>query len=130
MAESKKIEALLKEVEGLTVLELSELVKALEDKFGVSTVAMAQPAVSGNALAAAAVPAEEKTSFTVVLKSDGGKKIQVLKAVRELIPTLTLIDAKKLVESLPKDLLTNVKKDQAEEAKKKLETAGGQVELK
>jgi len=91
---------------------------------------LAQPAVSGNALAAAAVPAEEKTSFTVVLKSDGGKKIQVLKAVRELIPTLTLIDAKKLVESLPKDLLTNVKKDQAEEAKKKLETAGGQVELK
>jgi len=80
--------------------------------------------------AAVGAPIEEKTSFTVVLKADGGKKIQVLKAVREIKSDLTLLDAKKLVESLPKDLLTNVKKEEAEAVKKKLEEAGGQVELK
>lgn len=132
MAQSKKVEDLLKEIETLTVLELSDLVKALEEKFGVSAAPMAvaagaaAPAANGQA----AAPAEEKTSFNVVLKGDGGKKIQVLKVVRELVPTLTLIDAKKLVESLPKEVLTGVKKDAAEDAKKRLEAAGGQVELK
>lgn len=127
-----KWEKIIKEIEALTVLELADLVKALEEKFGVSAVAVAPAAaatVSGPP-AAEQKPKEEQTVFNVLLKSDGGKKIPVLKAVRELIPTLTLIDAKKLVESLPKDILTGVNKKQAEEAKNKLEAAGGQVELK
>ena len=128
---SPKLSKLMDEIEKLSVLELAELVKALEDKFGVAAVAAAPVAMAGApAGAGAGAPAEEKTSFTVVLKADGGKKIQVLKAVREIKPDLTLLDAKKLVESLPKDLITNVKKDEAEAAKKKLEAAGGQVELK
>lgn len=126
---SAKLEKLLKEIEGLTVLELADLVKALEDKFGVSAVAAAPVAAAG-APAGDAPQAEEKTQFTVVLKGDGGKKIQVLKAVRELVQDLTLLDAKKLVESLPKDVLKDVKKKEAEEAKKKLTEAGGEVELK
>ena len=126
---SSKLTKLMDEIEKLSVLELAELVKALEDKFGVAAVAAA-PVAMGAAPAAGGAPVEEKTSFTVVLKADGGKKIQVLKAVREIKPDLTLLDAKKLVESLPKDLLTNVKKEEAEAAKKKLEEAGGQVELK
>ncbi|MBI4137042.1 50S ribosomal protein L7/L12 [Candidatus Roizmanbacteria bacterium] len=127
---SPKLSKLMDEIEKLSVLELAELVKALEDKFGVAAVAAAPVAAAGAPAATAGAPAEEKTSFTVVLKADGGKKIQVLKAVREIKSDLTLLDAKKLVESLPKDLLTNVKKDEAEGAKKKLEEAGAQVELK
>ncbi|KKR71048.1 MAG: 50S ribosomal protein L7/L12, large subunit ribosomal protein L7/L12 [Microgenomates group bacterium GW2011_GWC1_41_8] len=126
---SSKLSKLMDEIEKLSVLELAELVKALEEKFGVATVAAAPVAMAG-APAAVGAPIEEKTSFTVVLKADGGKKIQVLKAVREIKSDLTLLDAKKLVESLPKDLLTNVKKEEAEAVKKKLEEAGGQVELK
>ncbi|MBI4130845.1 50S ribosomal protein L7/L12 [Candidatus Roizmanbacteria bacterium] len=131
---SPKLEKMLKEIEGMTVLELADLVKALEVKFGVAAIAAAPPAAgaatSSGAGDAGAKPAEEQTVFNVTLKGDGGKKIQVLKVVRELVPTLTLLDAKKLVESLPKDVLTQVNKQTAEEAKKKLETAGGQVELK
>jgi large subunit ribosomal protein L7/L12 len=131
---SAKADKILKEVESLTVLELADLVKALEDKFGVAAVAAA-PVASASAGAQAAggtagAPAEEQTTFNVSLTGDGGKKIQVLKAVRELVPTLTLLDAKKLVESLPKDVLTGVNKKDAEEAKKKLEAAGGVVALK
>ena len=124
-----KIETIIKDIEGLTVVELAELVKTLETKFGVSAVAALAPS-AGVPAAGAAKPAEEQTVFNVVLKSDNGKKIQVLKVARELVPTLTLLDAKKMVESLPKDVLTGVNKQTAEEAKKKLEAAGATVELK
>jgi large subunit ribosomal protein L7/L12 len=127
MAESK-VEKLLKEIEELKVLELNELVKALEEKFGVSAapvaVAAAAPAAAG------AAPAEEKTSFDVVLTEAGANKLQVIKAVREIDQALGLIDAKKLVEAAPKEVVKGVKKEAAEEAKKKLEAAGAKVELK
>lgn len=127
--QSAKLTKLMDEIEKLSVLELAQLVAALEEKFGVSAVAAA-PVAQAAPAGASAVPVEEKTSFTVVLKNDGGKKIQVLKAVREIKSDLTLVDAKKFVESLPKELLTNVKKEEADAAKKKLEEAGAQVELK
>ncbi len=121
---------LLKAVEEMTVLELSDLVKALEEKFGVSA---APVAVAGAAPAAAAdsgEPKEEQTVFNVVLSEAGANKIGAIKAVRELVPTLGLQDAKALVESAPKEVLTGVNKSAAEEAKKKLEAAGAKVELK
>ena len=121
---SEKITALIEEVKGLTVLELSELVHALEEEFGVSAAAMAAPA------AAAAAPVEEKTEFDVVLTGfDAAAKIKVIKAVRE-ITGLGLADAKAAVEGTPKTLKEAVGKDEAEELKKKLEEAGGKVELK
>lgn len=123
---SEKLQKIAQEVEGLTVVEMADLAKYLEDKFGVS----AMPAVAAAPTAAAAVPAEEKTSFTVILTQAGANKLNVIKAVREILPTLGLMDAKKLVESAPKEIVANVKKDAAEEAKKKLETAGAKVELK
>lgn len=126
MAETK-VEKLLKEISDLKVLELNELVKALEEKFGVSAapVAVAAPAAAGNA-----APAEEKTVFDVVLADGGANKLQVIKAVREIDQTLGLIEAKKLVESAPKEVLKGAKKEAAQEAKKKLEAAGAKVELK
>lgn len=129
MADTKKLETIIKDIEGLTVVELAELVKTLESKFGVSAVAALAPS-AGAPAAEPAKPAEEQIVFNVVLKSDNGKKIQVLKVARELVPTLTLLDAKKMVESLPKDVLTGVNRQTAEEAKKKLEAAGATVELK
>src|SRR3990167_5859454 len=126
---SANVEKLIKAIEELSVMELADLVKALEEKFGVSAIAAAPVAVAP-AAGAAAAPAEEKTTFTVVLKGDGGKKIQVLKAVRELIPDLNLLDAKKLVESLPKELMKDIKKEAADEAQKKLTDAGAEVEIK
>ena len=121
---SEKITALIEEVKALTVLELSELVKALEEEFGVSAAAMAAPA------AAAAAPVEEKTEFDVVLTGfDAAAKIKVIKAVRE-ITGLGLAEAKAAVEGTPKTLKEAVGKDEAEELKKKLEEAGGKVELK
>ena len=120
---------ILKSVEEMTVLELADLVKALEEKFGVTAaapVAAAAPIAGG----AAEGPKEEQTVFNVVLVNAGAQKIQVIKAVRELVPTLGLTDAKTLVESAPKEVLTGVNKIAAEEAKKKLETAGAKVELK
>jgi len=124
---SEKLEKIAKEIEGLTVVEMADLAKYLEEKFGVSAMPMAAAAPVA---AVAAAPAEEKTSFTVTLTDAGANKLSVIKAVREIIPSLGLMDAKKLVESAPKELLANVKKDQAEEAKKKVEAAGGKVELK
>lgn len=126
---NEKLQKIATEIEALTVVEMADLAKYLEEKFGVSAmpVAAAPAAASG---AAAAAPAEEKTSFTVVLSASGDNKLGVIKAVREILPNLGLMDAKKLVESAPKELLTDVKKDQAEEAKKKIEAAGGKVELK
>ena len=123
---SEKITALIEEVKALTVLELSELVKALEEEFGVSAAAMAAPAAGG----AAAPAAEEKTEFDVVLASfDAAAKIKVIKAVRE-ITGLGLAEAKGVVEGAPKALKEGVSKDEAEELKKKLEEAGAKVELK
>lgn len=124
---SEKLQKLATELEGLTVIEMAELAKYLEDKFGVTAAPMMAAAPAGGATAA---PAEEKTSFTVVITAAGDKKLDVIKAVREIQPALGLMDAKKLVESAPKELLTDVKKDVAEEAKKKLEAAGAKVELK
>ena len=113
---SEKITALIDEVKALTVLELSELVKALEEEFGVSAAAMAAPAAGG----AAAPAAEEKTEFDVVLASfDAAAKIKVIKAVRE-ITGLGLAEAKGVVEGAPKTLKEAVSKDEAEEMKKKL----------
>ena len=123
---SEKITALIEEVKGLTVLELSELVHALEEEFGVSAAAMAAPAAGG----AAAPAAEEKTEFDVVLAGfDAAAKIKVIKAVRE-ITGLGLAEAKAMVEGAPKTLKEAVSKDEAEELKKKLEEAGAKVELK
>ena len=122
---SEKLNKIATEIETLTVVEMAELAKYLEEKFGVSAMPVAATAPS-----AAAAPAEEKTSFTVVLTAAGDNKLGVIKAVREILPNLGLMDAKKLVESAPKDLLVDVKKPAAEEAKKKVEAAGGKVELK
>lgn len=122
-------EEILQAVEGMTVLELSDLVKALEDKFGVSAAPVAVAAAAGSAPAAAEAK-EEQTSFNVVIADGGATKIAVIKVVRELVPTLGLTEAKALVDSAPKEVLTNVNKSAAEEAKKKLETAGAKVELK
>ena len=122
---SEKITAMIEEVKALTVLELSELVKALEEEFGVSAAAMAAPAAGGPAEAAV-----EKTEFDVVLAGfDAAAKIKVIKAVRE-ITGLGLAEAKAAVEGAPKTLKEAVSKDEAEELKKKLEEAGGKVELK
>jgi large subunit ribosomal protein L7/L12 len=124
---SEKITALIEEVKALTVLELSELVKALEEEFGVSAAAMAAPAAGAGAAAEAV---EEKTEFDVVLTGfDAAAKIKVIKAVRE-ITGLGLAEAKAAVEGTPKALKEGVSKDEAEELKKKLEEAGGKVELK
>ena len=123
---SEKITALIEEVKALTVLELSELVKALEEEFGVSAAAMAAPAAG----AAAAEAVEEKTEFDVVLAGfDAAAKIKVIKAVRE-ITGLGLAEAKAAVGGAPKTLKEAVSKDEAEELKKKLEEAGAKVELK
>jgi len=121
---------ILKAVEDMSVMELADLVKALEEKFGVSALpAVAAPAAAG-ATAAGDEAAPEQTTFNVVLANAGGNKIAVIKAVRELVPTLGLTEAKALVESAPKDVLTGVNKKTAEEAKTKLTTAGATVELK
>ncbi len=121
---SEKVTAMIEEIKGLTVLELSELVHALEEEFGVSAAAMAAPA-------AAAAPAEaEKTEFDVVLTGfDAAAKIKVIKAVRE-ITGQGLAEAKATVEGAPKTLKEAVSKDEAEALKKQLEEVGGKVELK
>ncbi|HMC07858.1 MAG TPA: 50S ribosomal protein L7/L12 [Actinomycetota bacterium] len=114
----------------MTVLELSEFVKAFEDKFGVTAaVPMAAPAAGGGAGAAVAEPEEEKDEFDVILTAAGEKKIQVIKEVRALT-SLGLKEAKDLVDSAPKPVLEKVPKDAAEKAREKLEAAGGSVELK
>ena len=123
---SEKITAMIEEVKALTVLELSELVKALEEEFGVSAAAMAAPAAGG----AAAEAAEEKTEFDVVLAGfDAAAKIKVIKAVRE-ITGLGLAEAKKAVEETPTTLKEALSKDDAETMKKDLEAVGAKVELK
>lgn len=121
------IQQLVEELGKLTVLEAVDLVKQLEETWGVS--AAAPVAVAGPA-AGPAEAAEEKTEFDVVLTEAGGNKIAVIKAVREVAPGLGLADAKKLVESTPAKILEGAAKEAAETAKKKLEDAGGKVELK
>jgi large subunit ribosomal protein L7/L12 len=120
---------LIKQVEEMSVLELSDLVKALEEKFGVSAAMMAAPAASA-ASAASGEPKEEQTVFNVVVANSGAQKIQVIKALRELVPTLGLKEAKDLVDAAPKEVMTQVNKKTAEEAKTKLVAAGATVELK
>jgi large subunit ribosomal protein L7/L12 len=128
MAKLSKDE-LLKAVEEMSVLELSEFVKALEEKFGVSATAMVAAAPAAGA-ADAGEPAEEQTVFNVVIASGGANKLAVIKAVRELVPTLGLSEAKGLVDTAPKEIMTAVNKKTAEEAKEKLTAAGATVELK
>ena len=124
------IETIVDQLSGLTVLEVSELVKALEEKWGVSAAApvaaVAAPAAGG----AAAPAAEEKTSFDVILADGGSNKIAVIKEVRAAVPGLGLADAKALVEGAPKPLKEGVTKEEAEEIKKKVEAAGAKVEIK
>ena len=121
---SEKITAMIEEVKALSVLELNELVKALEEEFGVSAAAMAAPAAG-----AAAPAAEEKTDFDVVLASFGDAKMAVIKAVKDVLG-LGLKEAKELVEAAPKALKEGVSKAEAEEIKAKLEEAGAKIELK
>lgn len=122
------IQTLVAEIEKLSVLEVADLVKALEEKFGVSAAAPVM--MAGAAPAAAAAPAEEKDAFDVVLAAGGANKIGVIKVVRELNQTLGLKEAKDLVEAAPKVVIEGAKKEDAESAKKKLEEAGATVELK
>jgi large subunit ribosomal protein L7/L12 len=128
---AEKVEELIKSIEGMTVLELSSLVKALEEKFGVSAnmPMMAAPAAGAGAGPAAAAAAEEKTSFTVVIASAGANKIAVIKEVRAMT-SLGLKEAKDLVDAAPKPVKEGVTKEEAEDMKKKLEAAGATVELK
>jgi ribosomal protein L7/L12 len=123
---AEKITAILDSIKGLTILEVAELVKALEAEFGVTA---APVAVAGGAAAAAAPVEEEKTEFDVILKEIGAKKLEVIKVVRELTG-LGLKDAKDLVESAPKAIKEAASKEVAEEIKKKLTEAGAVVELK
>ena len=125
-----KVQNIIEEIKGLSLLEASELVKGLEEAFGVSAAAAtvaAAPAAGGGA--AAAAPAEEKTEFSVVLTAVGGNKIGVIKAVRE-VTSLGLKEAKDLVEGAPKPIKEGVNKDEAENIKKKFTEAGATVEVK
>jgi len=126
-----QIEKMMDEIKGMTVIELNELVKALEDEFGVSAAAAAPMMMAGAVPGAAAggEQAEEKTDFDVVLNSIGDKKINVIKAVRE-VTSLGLKEAKELVESAPTKIKEGVNKEEAEEVKKKFEEAGAQMEIK
>lgn len=119
---------LIETVKGMTVLELNEFVKALQDEFGVSAMAMAAPAAAG-APAAAAEEAEEKTSFDVILTAAGDKKINVIKVVRQLT-TLGLKEAKELVDNAPKPIKEGVNKEEADKIKADLEAEGASVEIK
>ena len=124
------IDKIVEELSGLTVLEAADLVKALEDKWGVSAAAPVAVAAAGGGGGGDAAPAEEKTEFDVILTSDGGKKIQVIKAVREVKSGLGLAEAKGLVEGAPIAVLEGASKDDAEAAKTKLEAAGAVIEIK
>ena len=121
---------ILKSVEEMSVLELADLVKALEEKFGVSAAPVAVAATPAQGAAPSGEVVSEQTTFNVVLTNTGANKIGVIKAVRELVPTLGLQEAKALVESAPKEVLNGVNKKTAEEAQAKLKAAGAQVELK
>ena len=123
-----KVESILEEIKGLTLLEASDLVKKMEEAFGVSAAA-ATVVAGGGGGAVAAAPAEEKTEFAVVLTEVGGNKINVIKAVRE-VTSLGLKEAKDLVDGAPKTVKEGVSKDEAATIKKKFEDAGAKVEVK
>jgi large subunit ribosomal protein L7/L12 len=124
-----KVDTILEEIKGLTLLEASELVKKMEEAFGVSAAAAAPVVVAGGAAAGGAAPAEEQTEFTVVLTEVGANKINVIKAVRE-VTSLGLKEAKDLVDGAPKTVKEGVNKDEAASIKKKFEDAGAKVEVK
>ena len=122
---------LVEQLSGLTVLEVADLVKQLEEKWGVSAAAPVAVAAVGGAAAGPAAAVEEKTAFDVILKEiDAAKKIAVIKEVRAVVPGLGLAEAKALVEGAPKTVKEGVTKEEAEEIKKKIEAAGGKVEIK
>ena len=123
-------EEMISAIESMTVLELNELVKALEEKFGVSAAAPVAVAAAPAAGAAAAPAAEEKTEFDVVLKEAGAEKIKVIKVVREVVSGLGLKEAKEIVDGAPKTLKEGVSKDEAEKIKAKFAEAGATVEIK
>ncbi|HXX17975.1 MAG TPA: 50S ribosomal protein L7/L12 [Candidatus Acidoferrum sp.] len=128
---ASKVETILEEIKGLTLLEASELVKKMEEAFGVSAAAAAPVVVAGGAAGAGAAgaPVEEKTEFAVVLTEVGANKINVIKAVRE-VTSLGLKEAKDLVDGAPKTVKEGVNKDEAATIKKKFEEAGAKVEIK
>src|SRR5438067_5416293 len=128
LAVMAKVDTILDEIKGLTLLEASDLVKKMEEAFGVSAAAATVVAAGGGG-AAAAAPAEEKTEFTVVLTEVGGNKINVIKAVRE-VTSLGLKEAKDLVDGAPKTVKDGVSKEEAAATKKKFEAAGAKVEIK
>lgn len=128
---SEKLEQIIELLESLTLLEAAELSKTLQERWGVSAAApVAVAAVPGAVPGAEAAPVEEKTEFDVVLKDIGPKKIQVIKAIRQILPDLGLKEAKELVEKAPTTILEAVSKDRAEEVKKLLEEEGAVVEIK
>ncbi len=128
---SEKLEQIIEMLESLTLLEAAELSKMLQERWGVSAAApVAVAAVPGAAAGAEAAQAEEKTEFDVVLKEIGPKKIQVIKAIRQILPNLGLKEAKELVEKAPTTILEAVDKERAEEVKKMLEEQGAVVEIK
>jgi len=129
-APSGKFKDLIKQIEELSVKDLAELVKELEDRFGVSAIAPMAVAGGGQAVGANAAAEEEKAEYTVMLTDAGAQKIAVIKAVREIRPDLGLKEAKDLVDGAPKEVKANVPTEEAKEAQKKLETAGAKVELK
>ncbi len=129
---SERVQKILQDIKSLTLLEASELVKAMEEAFGVSAAAAAPVVVAGaagGATATAAAPAEEKTEFSVVLTAVGANKINVIKAVRE-VTSLGLKEAKDLVDNVPKPIKEGVSKEEAEAIKKKFAEAGATVEIK
>ena len=125
---ANKVESILEEIKGLTLLEAADLVKKMEEAFGVSAAAAAPVAMAGGG-AGGAAPAEEKTEFSVVLTDVGANKINVIKAVRE-VTSLGLKEAKDLVDGAPKNVKENVSKEEAETIKKKFTDAGATVEIK
>ncbi len=126
---ASKVESILEEIKGLTLLEASDLVKKMEEAFGVSAAAAAPVMVAGGGAAAGGAPAEEKTEFAVVLTEVGANKINVIKAVRE-VTSLGLKEAKDLVDGAPKTVKEGINKDEAATIKKKFEDAGAKVEIK
>lgn len=127
---SSKFNKLIEEIEKMSLADAAELVKFLEDRWGVTAMAAAPVGAAAAPASVQAADKEEKSSYTVVLTDAGAQKIAAIKAVRELRSDLTLVDAKGLVEAAPKEVLKDVKKDEAEAAKAKLEAAGAKVELK
>ncbi len=126
---ANNVEAILEQIKGLTLLEAADLVKKMEEAFGVSAAAAAPVMVAGGGGAAGAAPAEEKTEFAVVLTDVGANKINVIKAVRE-VTSLGLKEAKDLVDGAPKTVKEGINKDEAATIKKKFEDAGAKVEVK